>query len=60
MGEKNTKLIHVKSLSQFVEYFKARLGEKFRDSNIRLYFRGESMDYGINRLVPKIYRRNVT
>lgn len=58
MGQKNTKLNHVKSLSEFIECFRTRLGEKFKDSDIRLYFRGESKDYGTNRLVPKIYRQD--
>lgn len=47
---------NIKSLSEFIEHYKRRLGKKFKDSKIRLYFRGESMDYGINSLVPKIYR----
>jgi len=58
MTDINKNLEPIKSLTEFIIQYKSELRDIFMDQNKRLYFRGESMDYAYNKLVPRVYRKS--
>lgn len=49
----------IKNLEDYISVLKNELKDLYLDKNIRVYFRGESIDYKEGKCIPSIYRSNI-